>query len=324
MNLRGKRILVTGGAGFIGSNIVTALLKEGAFVRVLDNLSTGFIKNIEMHFNDPLFEFIEGDICNYNTCLNATIGMDNVSHQAALGSVPRSIAYPEMTHEVNATGFLNVLRASKASGVKRFVYASSSSVYGDSIVSPKKIGTEGDLLSPYAVTKHLNEEYAKVYYRIHGLETVGLRYFNVFGPNQNPEGVYAAAIPKFIQAMLTGGVITIHGDGEQTRDFTYVDNAVRANVLALATSNSNAFGSVFNVACGDFLSLNKVIASLKEHLIGKGLYNSNTTIVHGPDRQGDIRDSLADIKETESLLGYVQLVTFYDGVNKMLTHFAKK
>lgn len=318
MELKGKRILVTGGAGFIGSNLVEELLARGAFVRVLDNLSTGFKYNIEEFLANPLFEFIEGDICHYEDCLRAVQGIDAVSHQAALGSVPRSIEFPELTHAVNATGFLNMLRAVKEAGVKRFVFASSSSVYGDSTVSPKTIGAEGNLLSPYAVTKHLNEEYAKVYARLHQLETIGLRYFNVFGPKQNPEGVYAAAIPKFVDAMTKGGLITINGDGEQTRDFTYVKNAVKANCLALTTTQDIAFGGVFNVACGHFLSLNQVIRSLKENLEVKGTYNSNVSIQHGPERAGDIRNSLADISLTKSVLGYDQVVTFDEGIKEML------
>ena len=319
MELKGKRILVTGGAGFIGSNLVEELLAQGAFVRVLDNLSTGFRYNIEEFMANPLFEFIEGDICHYEDCLSAVKGMDAVSHQAALGSVPRSIEFPELTHAVNATGFLNMLRAVKEAGVKRFVFASSSSVYGDSTVSPKTIGSEGNLLSPYAVTKHLNEEYAKVYTRLHGVETIGLRYFNVFGPKQNPDGVYAAAIPKFVDAMVKGGQITINGDGEQTRDFTYVKNAVKANCLALSTNQTQAFGGVFNVACGDFLSLNQVIASLKENLQSNGTFNEKVQIVNGPDRVGDIRNSLADIALTKAILGYDNAVPFHEGIKEMLS-----
>ena len=262
MNFKGRKILVTGGAGFIGSNIVEELLAKGAAVRVLDNFATGFRHNIEEFIQNPLFELIEGDICIYEDCLKAVEGVDAISHQAALGSVPRSIAYPELTHATNATGFLNMLRAANELGVKRFVYASSSSVYGDSTVSPKSIGCEGNLLSPYAVTKHLNEEYAKVYARLHGMETIGMRYFNVFGPKQNPNGVYAAAIPKFIDAMINGGTITINGDGEQSRDFTYVKNAVSANLLGLCVENQEAYGRVFNIACGDSFTLNQIISTI--------------------------------------------------------------
>lgn len=321
MKLSGKRILVTGGAGFIGSNLVGELLSQGAFVRVLDNLSTGFIKNIECHFTNPLFEFIKGDICIYEDCLNAVKGIDAVSHQAALGSVPRSIEFPELTHEVNATGFLNMIRAVKEEKITRFVFASSSSVYGDSDVSPKTIGSEGNLLSPYAVTKHLNEEYAKVFNKLHGLETIGLRYFNVFGPNQNPEGAYAAAIPKFIAAMTSGSVITIHGDGEQTRDFTFVSNAVNVNVSALTTTNQSVFGQVFNVACSQSLSLNLVVEILKKELNENQMLNENFSIVHGDDRPGDVRNSLADISDTQGKLNYSDIISFHEG---MLTILSKE
>lgn len=310
--------MVTGGAGFIGSNIVEELLKLGATVRVLDNLSTGFMHNIESFMANPLFEFIEGDICIYEDCLKAVEGVDAITHQAALGSVPRSIAHPELTHATNATGFLNMLRAANEKGVKRFVYASSSSVYGDSDVSPKTIGSEGNLLSPYAVTKHLNEEYAKVYARLHGLETIGMRYFNVFGPKQNPNGVYAAAIPKFVEAMRTGGEIIINGDGEQSRDFTYVKNAVKANLLALSTSNEEAYGRVFNIACGDSFTLNTVIECIKSILLTKEMYHPNTTILYGPERKGDIQNSLADIELTKTILGYEKPIEFRDGMQEFM------
>jgi len=244
--------------------------------------------------------------------------MDVISHQAALGSVPRSIEFPHNTHAVNATGFLNMLHAAKESGVKRFVYASSSSVYGDSSVSPKVIGSEGNLLSPYAVTKHLNEQYAKVYSRLHGMETIGLRYFNVFGPKQDPNGVYAAAIPKFIDKMLKGEEIVVNGDGEQTRDFTYVKNAVNANILGLSSENENAFAKVFNVACGEFYSLNNVIEEIRAQLEKLDKYNPSTTVVYGPNRPGDVRDSLADISSTEKELEYLNPITFREGMDLYL------
>ncbi len=313
--LQGKHILVTGGAGFIGSNLVEVLLQNNIRVSVLDNLATGRISNLEEFQENPLFTFIEGDITDYTTCLKALDGIDAVSHQAALGSVPRSIEFPHNTHSVNATGFLNMLHAVKEKGLKRFVYASSSSVYGNSKNSPKKIGEEGELLSPYAVTKRLNEEYGKVYHKLHEIETVGLRYFNVFGPKQDPNGVYAAAIPKFIDIMLNGGTITINGDGEQTRDFTYVMNAVQANVLGLSTENEEAFGKAFNVACGEFLSLNGVIAALKEQLTALSIFNPKTKIVNGPERLGDVRDSLADISETIKWLNYEYPIRFNEGMN---------
>ena len=317
-SLRGKKVLVTGGAGFIGSNLVGALLDLGAFVRVFDNLETGNIHNLDPFRGNPNFEFLEGDIRDEEQCKKAVAGMEIISHQAALGSVPRSIAFPHNTHAVNATGFLNMLHAAKEEGIKRFVYASSSSVYGDSTVSPKVIGSEGNLLSPYAVSKQLNEKYAGVYALLHDMETIGLRYFNVFGPNQDPHGVYAAAIPKFIDKMLTGGEIVINGDGEQTRDFTYVENAVKANLLAMSTTNGSAFGQVYNVACGKYYTLNNVITSIKQSLSEMSRLHPDTRISHGPDRPGDIRNSLADVSQTANDLGYTETVQFDDGMQRYL------
>lgn len=314
--LKNKHVLVTGGAGFIGSNIVGFLLKNRIRVSVLDNLATGRKSNLEEFFNDELFSFIEGDITDFNTCLNSLEGIDVVTHQAALGSVPRSIEFPHNTHNVNATGFLNMLHASKEKGIKRFVYASSSSVYGNSKVSPKNIGDEGELLSPYAVTKKLNEDYASVYHKLHNLETIGLRYFNVFGPKQDPNGVYAAAIPKFIDKMIKGEVLTINGDGGQTRDFTFVMNAVKANILGLTTDSDGAFGNTFNVACGEFFSLNDVVKEIKENLLKRNKYNPDSQIVNGPDRPGDIRDSLANIDRTEKYLGYNEPIYFKAGMEE--------
>lgn len=316
--LKGKKILVTGGAGFIGSNLVEFLLSAGASVSVLDSLETGKRKNIEAFLNHPDFTFIEGDIRFVEDCMKAVEGIELITHQAALGSVPRSIEFPHATHATNTTGFLNMLQAACEKGVKRFVYASSSSVYGDSTVSPKTIGSEGNLLSPYAVTKSLNELYAGVYHRLHGMETIGLRYFNVFGPKQDPNGVYAAAIPKFIDKLIKGEEVTIHGDGNQTRDFTYVANAVKANFLALTTTNSQAFGSVFNVACGKYLSLNDVIESLRKNLAEKGLLHPDSKIVNGPERAGDIRNSLADITTTKDQLQYEGLIDFDEGIRQLI------
>jgi nucleoside-diphosphate-sugar epimerase len=300
--------------------LVEALLNLGASVIVLDNLETGRHENLVGFEKNPLFQFLKGDIRNQEDCLKALDGVDVISHQAALGSVPRSIEFPHNTHAVNATGFLNMLHAAKEKGVKRFVYASSSSVYGDSTISPKTIGSEGNLLSPYAVTKALNEQYAAVYARLHKMETVGLRYFNVFGPKQDPNGVYAAAIPKFVDRMIKGEEITIHGDGEQTRDFTYVKNAVKANLLALSTENEAAFGRAYNVACGHFFTLNAVIQSIKTVLIQQGRYNDNSTVVHGPERNGDIRHSLADISETINDLNYKDYWHFDQGMKEYLSN----
>ncbi len=318
MDFNGKKILVTGGAGFIGSNLAGTLLSLGAKVRVLDNLETGKKENIQEFLDHPDFSFIEGDITNLTDCEKAVAGIDGVSHQAALGSVPRSIAFPHRTHDINATGFLNMLHATKEAGVKRFVYASSSSVYGDSTISPKTIGSEGNLLSPYAVTKALNEQYAGVYARLHAMQTIGLRYFNVFGPKQDPFGVYAAAIPKFIERMRTGEEVIINGDGEQTRDFTFVENAVQANLRALSTDNQLAFGKVYNVACGEYYTLNQVVEEIKKNLSLMGQLNPNSVIVHGPDRPGDIRNSLADISETTRDLNYIDPVPFEKGMMQYL------
>lgn len=315
---KNKRVLVTGGAGFIGSNLVEALLDLGANVRVLDNLETGNLKNIESFLSRPNFSFIKGSITDYDTCLTAVEGIDLISHQAALGSVPRSIAFPHATHAANATGFLNMIQAAKEKGIKRFVYASSSSIYGDSKDSPKTIGSEGKLLSPYAVTKSLNEEYAGVYHRLHATETIGLRYFNVFGPKQDPNGAYAAAIPKFIHKLVNGEEVVINGDGEQTRDFTFVTNAVNANILALTTSNTAAFGRAFNVACGHFQSLNQIVEILKTHLQERNMLHHHASITHGPDRIGDIRDSLADISETQKLLNYSNVIHFDKGIKQLI------
>lgn len=321
--LQGKHVLVTGGAGFIGSNLVGFLLENNIQVSVLDNLATGRMSNLTEFEGNDHFNFINGDITDYNTCLEALNGIDVISHQAALGSVPRSIELPHNTHNVNATGFLNMIHAAKEKGVKRFVYASSSSVYGNSANSPKKIGEEGELLSPYAVTKRLNEEYAKVYHKLHEVESIGLRYFNVFGPKQDPNGVYAAAIPKFIDKMLNGDQITINGDGEQTRDFTYVMNAVKANVLGLSVDNTDAYGKSFNVACGEYLSLNGVIDAIKVGLSSHNRFSSETTIVNGPDRPGDVRDSLADITNTNNQLGYENPIRFDTGMKSYLEYILR-
>ncbi|MFT5858406.1 MAG: UDP-N-acetylglucosamine 4-epimerase [Flavobacteriaceae bacterium] len=317
-SLKSKHILVTGGAGFIGSNILGLLISNGIKTTVLDNLSTGKRSNVKEFEGNELFRFIEGDITDFSTCMNAMKGVDAITHQAALGSVPRSIEFPHNTHNVNATGYLNILHAAKESGIKRLVYASSSSVYGDSRISPKKIGVEGELLSPYAVTKRLNEEYAMVYNKLHEMQTIGLRYFNIFGSKQDPNGVYAAAIPKFIDKMISGEELTIHGDGGQTRDFTYIKNAVKANILALSTENEEAYGHAFNVACGSYFSLNEVVAAIKLVLIDLGKYNDNCSIVNGPDRPGDIRDSLADISNTTKQLGYSDLNYFEEGIAEYL------
>jgi nucleoside-diphosphate-sugar epimerase len=318
MSFEGKHVLVTGGAGFIGSNIVEKLLTSDIRVTVLDNLATGKLENIEEFISNSNFKFIQGDICDFETCLDALNGVDVVCHQAALGSVPRSIEFPHNTHSVNATGFLNMLHAAKEKGIKRFVYASSSSVYGDSPISPKVEGQEGNLLSPYAVTKQLNEKYAKVYSQLHGMQTIGLRYFNIFGPKQDPNGVYAAAIPKFIARLQSGEDVLIHGDGLQTRDFTYVKNAVHANFLSLFSEVTKENAHVFNVACNDSFTLIHVVDTLKVGLEKTG-FISTSKVVYGPDRPGDIKHSLANIGSIEANLGYKPLYTFQEGVDEYLS-----
>lgn len=291
--------LVTGGSGFIGSNLVEYLLKFSAGkVRVLDNLATGFKANLDEFASHPNFEFMEGDIRDLDTCKRAMEGIDYVSHQAALGSVPRSINDPVTTNDVNIGGFLNMLVAQKGSAsVKRLVYAASSSTYGDSTELPKVEGVIGKPLSPYAVTKLVNELYADVFYKTYGTATIGLRYFNVFGPKQSPTGAYAAVIPLFMQALMDNQPPTINGDGEQTRDFTFVENAVAANVKAFFASEE-AVNEVFNVAYGDRISLNTLWSELKV------ISEKNIEAHHGPDRKGDVRDSLANIDKAKKLLGY--------------------
>jgi len=301
--------LVTGGAGFIGSNIVAYLLAHNAKkVRVLDNLATGFMKNIEEFQDLPNFEFIEGDIRDLETCKKAMQDMDYVSHQAALGSVPRSINDPATSNDVNVGGFLNMLVAQNESkSVKRLVYAASSSTYGDSPTLPKQEDKIGKPLSPYAVTKLVNELYADVFYKTYGTPTVGLRYFNVFGPKQSPTGAYAAVIPLFMQALKDEKAPTINGDGEQTRDFTYVENAVQANIRAMF-AGEEAVNQVFNVAFGERISLNTLWSDLQK------ISKKEIKAVYGPPRKGDVRDSLANIDKARKLMGYNPLFSVRDGL----------
>jgi len=311
--------LITGGAGFIGSNLVAYLLENNAKkVRVLDNLATGFMKNLEQFQNNPRFEFLEGDIRDLETCKNAMEGIDYVSHQAALGSVPRSINDPLTSNEVNVTGFLNMLVAQKESDtVKRMVYAASSSTYGDSKNLPKVEDTIGKPLSPYAVTKLVNELYANVFFKTYGTQTIGLRYFNVFGPNQSPTGAYAAVIPLFMQALKDEKAPTINGDGEQTRDFTFVQNAVQANVRAFF-AKEEAINQVFNVAFGERISLNTLWEDLK-NISGKEVKAN-----YGPPRKGDVRDSLANIDKARKLLGYDPLFSVKDGLKLTWEGFVRR
>lgn len=312
-------VLVTGGAGFIGSNLAEELVKDErvAVVRVLDNLATGSLRNIEHLLKNPKFRFTEGDIRNYNTCLEACDGVDLISHQAALGSVPRSISDPLTTNEVNITGTLNIFTAAKEKGVKRVVYAASSSTYGDHPGLPKVEDKIGNPLSPYAVTKFVNELYARVYASLYNIDLIGLRYFNIFGPRQNPNGPYAAVIPLFAQALLAGKAPVINGDGKHSRDFTYVDNAVFANMQALFTENKDAVNQVYNIACGEQTTLTELFDGLKAEA-GSGLQP-----IYGPERMGDVKHSLADISKAKSFLGYYPKVTVTEGLSKTYQWYKK-
>lgn len=314
-----SKILVTGGAGFIGSNLVEHLIKLGVKkVRVLDNLSTGHSRNIEEFDEQENFEFIEGDIRDLSNCKKACEGMDYVLHQAALGSVPRSINDPVTSNEVNVNGFLNMLVAARDNGIKRFVYAASSSTYGDSMESPKVEDRIGKPLSPYAVTKYVNELYADVFWKTYGLETIGLRYFNVFGPKQDPNGAYAAVIPKFMDAVLKNEAPVINGDGSISRDFTYVSNAVQANIKAALVKDKSAINQVYNIACGDSTTLNELFGYLKE------IADSELEPMHGSERKGDIQHSLADVSKAEDLIGYNVLVKVKEGMLITFEWFKKQ
>lgn len=299
--------LVTGGAGFIGSNLCEAILEMGYRVRCLDNLSTGKQENIDMFINDPNYEFIKGDITDLDTCMSACEGVDYVMNQAAWGSVPRSIEMPLYYELVNIRGTLNMLEAARQQKVKKFVYASSSSVYGDHPVLPKKEGQEGNLLSPYALTKRVDEEYGKLYYRLYGLDTYGLRYFNVFGRRQDPNGAYAAVIPKFIKQLLNDEQPTINGDGKQSRDFTYIENVIEANLRACQGSHE-AGGQAYNVAYGGREYLIDIYYTLTASL------DKDIEPKFGPDRSGDIKHSNADISKAKELLHYDPQYSFADGI----------
>ncbi|MBR4669415.1 MAG: SDR family oxidoreductase [Butyrivibrio sp.] len=299
--------LVTGGAGFIGSNICEALLDMGYTVRCMDNLSTGHIENIQPFMSNERFTFIQDDIRDLDACLKATEGVTYVLNEAAWGSVPRSIEMPLLYEEINIRGTLNMMEASRQNGVKKFVYASSSSVYGDSTVLPKKEGQEGNVLSPYALTKKVDEEYGKLYKKLYGLDTYGLRYFNVFGRRQDPNGAYAAVIPKFLKQLMNGETPTINGDGKQSRDFTYVDNVIEGNLRACLAS-SEAAGEAYNIGAGGREFLIDVYHHLTDAL---GL---DVEPIYGPPRKGDIRDSNADISKARENLGYDPSYDFKAGI----------
>ena len=304
IELRNKKILVTGGAGFIGSNLCEALLEKGNKVVCLDNFATGKRKNIEEFLEDPSFVLIDGDIRKLEDCLKASQGVDYVLHQAALGSVPRSIKDPITSNDVNVSGFLNMLVASRDNGVKRFVFAASSSTYGDSESMPKVEDVIGKPLSPYAITKYVNELYADIFSKTYGLETIGLRYFNVFGRMQDPNGAYAAVIPKFVSQFMAGESPIINGDGEYSRDFTYIDNVIQANILCMLTENKEAINTVYNVAFGERNTLNDLITYLKKSLTEFDPKIKDIQVAYGPNRVGDIPHSLASIDKAKNLLNY--------------------
>ena len=311
-------ILVTGGAGFIGSNLCEALLKDGYNVRCLDNFATGKMENIQPLLNEypDRFELQTGDIRRPEDCRKAVAGVDYVLHQAALGSVPRSINDPATTNEVNISGFLNMLIASRDAGVKRFIFAASSSTYGDSQSLPKVEEVIGKPLSPYAITKYVNELYADVFARTYGLEYIGLRYFNVFGRRQDPNGAYAAAIPLFVKKFMNHESPTINGDGENSRDFTYIDNVVLMNKLAMTTTNPEAVNQIYNTAFGDRTTLTQLVTMLKDILSGYDPEIADVAITYGPERKGDIPHSLASIEKAKQLLGYNPQFSMQEGLKE--------
>ena len=311
--IKTSTFLITGGAGFIGSNLVAFLIKNNAKkVRVLDNLSNGYYSNIEQFFDFENFEFIQGDISEYDVCEKALVGIDYVSHQAALGSVPRSIENPLKTNESNVDGFLNILYASYNAKVKNFVYAASSSTYGDSTSLPKIEGIEGKPLSPYAVTKLVNELYADVFYKTYKFKSIGLRYFNVFGPNQNPNNPYAAVIPIFCKSILKGDSIQIFGDGKTSRDFTYIDNVIDANIKSLL--NYQNLNGIYNVACGENTTLLELVEMIES------ISNKKADLEFKIERHGDIKHSLASIDKIKKDLDYNPKIKIFEGLKRTFNH----
>ena len=313
------RLLITGGAGFIGSNLVEHFLQDErvGLVRVLDNLSNGYIENIQEFFDNPRFEFIEGDIRDYETCFKACEGIDKISHQAALGSVPRSIENPMLSAEVNILGTVNLMFAAVQLKVERIILAFSSSTYGDHPDLPKVEENIGSPLSPYAVTKASIEQFADVFGKTYGLNWIGLRYFNVFGPKQNPENPYAAVIPIFSKAFLNNSECTINGDGETSRDFTYVQNVIQMNERALISTNKSALNKIYNTACKGRVTLNQLVSNL-ENITG-----NKPKITYGPERKGDVKHSFADISKAQKLLGYEPEVSFEEGLKKTVEYIER-
>jgi len=323
VELTNKNILVTGGAGFIGSNLCEELLRLGNQVSCLDNFSTGKKENIAPLLDNPDFTLIEGDIRKLEDCLKATKDVDYVLHQAALGSVPRSIKDPIISNDVNVSGFLNMLVAARDNGVKRFIFAASSSTYGDSESMPKVEEIIGKPLSPYAITKYVNELYADIFSKTYGLETIGLRYFNVFGRRQDPNGAYAAVIPKFVSELMKGESPVINGDGNYSRDFTYIDNVIQANILSLVTTNEKAINTVYNIAYGDRNTLNDLMKYLKEYLSEFDTNISNIQVIHGPNRVGDIPHSHASIAKAKENLNYNPEFTLQQGLKEAIKWYWK-
>ncbi|MNS00024.1 UDP-glucose 4-epimerase [compost metagenome] len=314
-------ILITGGAGFIGSNLCDYFLSKGYKVVCLDNFATGHRHNLKDFADNANFRLIEGDIRNLSDCENAVRGVDYVLHQAALGSVPRSIIDPITTNDVNVSGFLNMLVASRDAKVKRFVYAASSSTYGDSVGLPKVEDVIGKPLSPYAITKYVNELYAEIFSKTYGLETIGLRYFNVFGRKQDPKGAYAAVIPKFVMQLMQLESPVVNGDGNFSRDFTYIDNVIQMNELAMTTKNESAINTVYNTAFGDRTTLNDLLQYLKEYLSKYDPKIADVEVVHGPNRAGDIPHSLASIDKAKSLLGYQPQYSMQEGLKEAVNWY---
>ena len=323
IELSNKTILVTGGAGFIGSNLCEALLEKKNKVVCLDNFATGKRENIAHLTADDNFTLIEGDIRKLEDCLKASQGVDYVLHQAALGSVPRSIKDPITSNDVNVSGFLNMLVAARDNGVQRFVFAASSSTYGDSESMPKVEDIIGKPLSPYAITKYVNELYADIFSKTYGLETIGLRYFNVFGRKQDPNGAYAAVIPKFVSQLMKGESPVINGDGNYSRDFTYIDNVIQANLLSLVTTNEKAINTVYNVAYGDRNTLNDLMGYLKEYLSEFDSNISNIQVIHGPNRAGDIPHSHASVDKAKENLNYNPQFTLQQGLKEAVKWYWK-
>jgi len=323
INFSNNKVLVTGGAGFIGSNLCEELLRLGNKVVCLDNFATGKRENLEQFLKDSNFTIIEGDIRKLEDCLKATKDVDYVLHQAALGSVPRSIKDPITSNDVNVSGFLNMLVAARDNKVKRFVFAASSSTYGDSESMPKVEDIIGKPLSPYAITKYVNELYADIFSKTYGLETIGLRYFNVFGRKQDPNGAYAAVIPKFVSELMKGESPVINGDGNYSRDFTYIDNVIQANLLSLVTTNEKAINTVYNVAYGDRNTLNDLMGYLKEYLSEFDSNISNVAVIFGPNRAGDIPHSHASVAKAKENLNYNPQFTLQQGLKEAVKWYWK-